>query len=87
MYRDKVVFYMVQFNSRNRALSYEQRIRYMESALLNNEPVSFLPFFKQSVVYGLHNRIMQALDDGENFFRIMNICNLNLQWHVGLIIL
>ena len=37
----------------------------MESALLNNEPVSFLPFFKQSVVYGLHNRIMQALDDGE----------------------
>ena len=38
----------------------------MESALLNNEPISFLPFFKQSVVYGLHNRIMQALDDGEH---------------------
>ena len=53
-------------NSCNRALSYEQRIRFMESALLNNEPVSFLPFFKQSVVYGLHNRIMQALDDGEH---------------------
>ena len=49
----------------DRILSFEQRIRHMESALLNNEPVSFLPFFKQSVVYGLSNRIMQALDDGE----------------------
>jgi len=49
-----------------RILSFEQQIRHMESALLNNEPVSFLPFFKQSVVYGLHNRIMQALDDGEH---------------------
>lgn len=49
-----------------RILSFEQRIHYMESALLNNEPVSFLPFFKQLVVYGLHDRIMQALDDGEH---------------------
>lgn len=55
-----------QYISHDRILSYEQRIRYMESALLNNEPISFLPFFKQSVVYGLHNRVMQALDDGEH---------------------
>ena len=37
----------------------------MESALLNNEPTCFLPFFKESVVYGLEERVMQTLDDGE----------------------
>ena len=59
----------------------------MESALLNNEPVSFLPFFKESVVYGLHNRIMQALDDGRNFKDIDSFCRFHLQWLVILIIL
>ena len=59
----------------------------MESALLNNEPVSFLPFFKQSVVYGLHNRIMQALDDGGNLKDIDSFCYFHLQWLVILIIL
>jgi len=39
----------------------------MEMVLLNNEPVSFLPFFKQSVVYGLQERVMQTLDDGKEY--------------------
>jgi len=37
----------------------------MESVLLNNEPICFLPFFQESVVYGLEEQILQALDDGE----------------------
>ncbi|XP_065920232.1 L-fucose kinase-like [Dysidea avara] len=49
--------------SRSRILSYENRLRDMEIALLNNKPVCFLPFFKQSVVHGLEERVMQTLDD------------------------
>ena len=50
-----------------RLLHYENRLHDMEMVLLNNEPVSFLPFFKQSVVYGLQERVMQTLDDGKEY--------------------